>query len=277
MDVLGTGSILERIARRILIVLIMAIFLGPIVLLVLTSFKTRADALASPPVWFFSPTTENYRHVFSEYDLAHYFQNSVIIATCSTVLALIFGSLAAYGLSRFDFRGSNALGYWILSLRMMPAVAVVIPIFIILRNIDLIDTRIGMIVVYVSANIPLVIWLMKSFFDDLPKDIEDSSLLDGSTRLGAFARIALPLIGPGLSATAILTFVFIWNEFLFALILTGHNAQTVPVAVTLFMRQTGIEWGYMTAAATLMMLPMIVCTFFVRRGLTRGLTMGAVK
>ncbi|MCA9858348.1 MAG: carbohydrate ABC transporter permease [Thermomicrobiales bacterium] len=277
MDVLGTGSLLERIVRRILIVLIMAIFLGPIVLLVLTSFKTRADALASPPVWFFSPTTENYRHVFSEYDLGHFFQNSVIIASCSTVLALMLGSLAAYGLSRFDFRGSNALGYWILSLRMMPAVAVVIPIFIILRNIDLIDTRLGMIIVYVSANVPLVIWLMKSFFDDLPRDIEDSSLIDGSTRIGAFARIALPLIGPGLSATAILTFVFIWNEFLFALILTGNRAQTVPVAVTLFMRQTGIEWGYMTAAATVMMLPMIVCTFFVRRGLTRGLTLGAVK
>jgi ABC-type glycerol-3-phosphate transport system permease component len=143
--------------------------------------------------------------------------------------------------------------------------------------VRLVDTLFGLAIVYTASNLPLAIWMMKGFFEDLPIDMEESALVDGSSRLRAFATIALPLVAPGLAATAILLFVFTWNEFLFALILTGRTAQTLPVAVTLFVRETGIDWGYMTAAASLMMLPMVMATLFVRRGLARGLTMGAVK
>ena len=277
MEVLGRGNRVEQAIRRLLIVLTLIAFLGPIVLIVLTSFKTRIDALESSPFALFQPTLTNYAHIFEEYSFAHFAKNSLVASVASTMIALALGSLAAYGLARYRFRGRGGLAYWILSLRMAPAIASVIPLFIMLRQVHLIDSLAGLILVYIGANLPLVIWMMKGFFEDLPVDMEESALIDGASRLGACVRIALPLVAPGLAATAILTFIFTWNEFLFALILTGRNAQTLPVAVTLFVRETGIDWGYMTAAASLMMLPMVICTLFVRRGLTRGLTLGAIK
>jgi multiple sugar transport system permease protein len=277
MDVLGRGSQLERIVRRVLIGITLVAFLAPIVLIVLTSFKTRIDALEESPFALFRPTLENYQYLVAEYDFGRYAKNSLIASLSATLASLALGSLAAYGLARYRFRGRAGLAYWILSLRMTPAIASVIPLFILLRNARLIDTLLGLGIVYTVSNLPLVIWLMKGFFEDLPVDMEESALVDGSSRLEAFVRIALPLVSPGLAATAILSFVFIWNEFLFALILTGRRSQTLPVAVTSFVRETGIDWGYMTAAASLMMLPMVMCTLFVRRGLTRGLTLGAVK
>jgi multiple sugar transport system permease protein len=277
VDVLGRSSPLEQLIRRMLIALVLVVSLGPIVLIGLTSFKTRIDALEGSPFALFQPTLSNYQYLFNEYDFGHYARNSLIASLSATLISLALGSLAAYGLARFQFRGQSGLAYWILSLRMTPAIASVIPLFIMLRNLRLIDSLAGLIIVYTASNLPLVIWLMRGFFQDLPVDIEESALVDGSSRLGAFARIALPLVTPGLAATAILSFVFIWNEFLLALILTGRRSQTLPVAVTSFVRETGIDWGYMTAAATLMMVPMVICTLFVRRGLTRGLTLGAVK
>jgi multiple sugar transport system permease protein len=276
VEVLGRGGRIEQTIRRVAIALALVAFLGPIVLIVLTSFKTRVDALGSPFAPF-HPTLDNYAHIFGEYSFAHFAKNSLVASVASTLVALALGSLAAYGLARFRFRGRGGLAYWILSLRMAPAIASVIPLFIMLRQVHLIDNLAGLILVYIGANLPLVIWMMKGFFEDLPVDMEESALIDGASRLGACVRIALPLVAPGLAATAILTFIFTWNEFLFALILTGRNAQTLPVAVTLFVRETGIDWGYMTAAASLMMLPMVICTLFVRRGLTRGLTLGAIK
>lgn len=277
MDVLARGGPIERVVRRAIIVLMLAGFVLPIALIVVTSFKTRVDALEGSPFALARPTLENYGHLFGEYDFGHFARNSFIASVASTAIALALGALAAYGLARFRFRGSGALAFWVLSLRMTPAIATIIPLFVMLRAARLIDSLPGLVIVYTVANLPLVVWMMKGFFEDLPIDMEESALIDGNSRFGAFLDIALPLAAPGLSATAILTFIFTWNEFLFALILTGRNAQTLPVAVTLFVRETGIDWGYMTAAASLMMLPMVIATLFVRRGLARGLTMGAVK
>ncbi len=277
MDVLGRGGPIEQVLRRVAIGVVLAVCLLPIVLIVATSFKTRVDAVAASPFALFRPTLDNYAHIFGEYDFGHFARNSLVASVSSTLAALALGSLAAYGLARFRFRGRGGLAYWILSLRMTPAIASIIPLFIMLREVRLVDSLLGLAIVYTASNLPLAIWMMKGFFDDLPIDMEESALVDGSSRLRAFATIALPLVAPGLAATAILCFVFTWNEFLFALILTGRNTQTLPVAVTLFVRETGIDWGYMTAAASLMMLPMVIATLFVRRGLARGLTMGAVK
>ncbi|MCC6314313.1 MAG: carbohydrate ABC transporter permease [Thermomicrobiales bacterium] len=277
MDVLARGGPIERVVRRAIIVLMLAGFVLPIALIVVTAFKTRVDALEGSPFALARPTLENYGHLFGEYDFGHFARNSFIASVASTAIALALGALAAYGLARFRFRGSGALAFWVLSLRMTPAIATIIPLFVMLRAARLIDSLPGLVIVYTVANLPLVVWMMKGFFEDLPIDMEESALIDGNSRFGAFLDIALPLAAPGLSATAILTFIFTWNEFLFALILTGRNAQTLPVAVTLFVRETGIDWGYMTAAASLMMLPMVIATLFVRRGLARGLTMGAVK
>ncbi len=277
MDLFSRGRPFEAVLRRIVLAAIVAVFLGPVVLIILTSLKTRVDALASPPLWIFTPTLSNYVHIFDSYTFGTFMRNSFVAAGGATLLSMFLGTLAAYGLARFPFRGSGGLSYWILSLRMAPAIASIIPLFILLRTIHLIDTSWGLILVYTSANLPLVIWVMRGFFEDIPQDMEESALVDGASRLGALLRIALPLVAPGVAATAILAFLFTWNEFLFALILTSRNAQTMPVAVMLFMRETGIDWGYMTAAATIMMLPMLVSTVFVQRGLVRGLTMGAVK
>ncbi len=277
MDLFARGRPIEAILRRIVLAVIVAVFLGPVVLIILTSLKTRVDALASPPLWIFKPTLDNYIHIFVSYTFETFMLNSFVAAGGATLLSMLLGTLAAYSLARFPFRGSEGVSYWILSLRMAPAIASIIPLFILLRTIHLIDTSLGLILVYTSANLPLVIWVMRGFFEDIPQDMEECALVDGASRVGAFLKIALPLVAPGVAATAILAFLFSWNEFLFALILTSRNAQTMPVAVMLFMRETGIDWGYMTAAATIMMVPMLVSTVFVQRGLVRGLTMGAVK
>lgn len=277
MGLFGKSSRIEIILRRLIILLAVIFFIAPIMLIILTSLKTRVDALASPPVWIFKPTLDNYTQIFQNYDFGKFFRNSLIAGVVATLFSMILSSLAAYGLARYRFRGSGGLAYWILSLRMSPAIASIIPVFLLLKAIGQTDSLPGLIIVYTSINLPLGIWILRGFFEDVPVEIEESALVDGCSRLGAFFRMAMPLALPGISATAILTFLFTWNEFLFALILTGRSTQTMPVAVTLFMRETGIDWGFMTAAATLMMLPTLISTVFIQKGLVRGLTMGAVK
>jgi multiple sugar transport system permease protein len=261
----------------ILTALVVLFFVFPIFMIVVTSLKSRVDALAVPPVWIFRPVFDNYVNIFSENNFDLYFRNSLIIATLGTFFALVIGVPAAYSLARRPFRREGDVSFWILSQRMMPPIAVIIPMFILLRTVRLIDTYMGLVVVYMTFNLPFVIWIMRGFFQDLPIDIEESSMVDGCTRFGSFWRVAVPLVAPGLAAAAIFSFLFTWNEFLFALILTGRNTATMPVAVQLFMRETGIDWGRMTAAAVVMMLPTLLFTLFALRFLVRGLTFGAVK
>ncbi len=252
-------------------------FIFPIFMIIVTSLKSRVDALASPPVWIFRPVFFNYVDIFQDNNFGRYFRNSMIVATFGTAFALILGVPAAYSLARRPFKREADLSFWILSQRMMPAIAVIIPMFILLRTVRLLDTYLGLIVVYVTFNLPFVIWTMRGFFQDLPIEMEESAMVDGCSRYGAFWKIALPLVAPGLASAAIFTFLFTWNEFLFALILTGRNTATMPVAVQLFMRETGIDWGRMTAAAVVMMVPTLLFTLVAQRYLVRGLTFGAVK
>ena len=252
-------------------------FIFPIFMIIVTSLKSRVDALASPPVWIFRPVFFNYFDIFQENNFGRYFRNSLVVATFGTAFALILGVPAAYSLARRPFKREADLSFWILSQRMMPAIAVIIPMFILLRTVRLLDTYLGLIVVYVTFNLPFVIWTMRGFLQDLPIEMEESAMVDGCSRYGAFWKIALPLVAPGLASAAIFTFLFTWNEFLFALILTGRNTATMPVAVQLFMRETGIDWGRMTAAAVVMMVPTLLFTLVAQRYLVRGLTFGAVK
>jgi multiple sugar transport system permease protein len=263
--------------KRLLVVVVAIFFLFPIVLIFLTSIKSRVDALAFPPVWIFTPTLNNFREIFELYDFALYFRNTLIAASAATLCAMILGVPAAYSLARHKFRGQSNVAFWILSIRMTPAIAAIIPLFILLRTLRLLDSLAGLVLVYSTFNIPFVVWMMRGFFEDLPVELEESAMVDGCSRLGAFGRIAVVLAAPGLASTAILTFLFTWNEFVFALILTATRARTMPVAVQLFMRETGILWGHMTAAAVVMMVPTVILTFFIQRYLVRGLTFGAVK
>ncbi len=260
-----------------LTVIVFAVVLFPPFMLFLTSIKTNVDALRYPPVWFFRPTISNYQEIFKLMPFGRYLLNSFAVAIASTAIALLVGSLAAYGLTRFRFKRSEDLSFWILSIRMTPPVAAAIPIFIIMRNLGLLDTPLALILAYCTFNVPFATWLLRSFFQEIPQEIEESAMVDGCSSFGAFFRIAIPLVAPGLAATGIFTFIFSWNEFLFALILTGTQAQTVPVALTGFIRETGIMWSHMAAAGVLAMVPMIIFTALVQRNLVKGLTMGAIR
>lgn len=266
------------IIANLLVILVLIVFMFPIVMIFLTSIKNRVDALASPPVWIFTPTFHNYLDIFQQYPFSSYLRNSILVATLNTLIALIIGVPAAYALARFRFWGDNHVQFWILSQRMMPAIAAIIPLFILFRRFGLTNSIAGLILIYLTSSLPFIVFMLTRFFEEIPRELEEASLVEGSSWYGAMTRIAIPLARPGIAATAIFTFIFSWNEFLFALILTStERAQTMPVAVTLFIRETGIEWGYMTAVAVIMMIPTAILTLAAQRHLVQGLTMGALK
>lgn len=267
--------------KKIIFVLIAAVVFGvilfPPLVLFLTSIKTELEALSFPPKWIFLPTLKNYAEIFQTSPLVGYALNSLIVASVNTGVSLVLGSMAAYSLARFKFRGSDNIAFWILSIRMMPPVAAIIPIYVLMKNLGILDTPWCLVITYLTFNLPFVVWMMKGFFEDIPRAIEESALIDGCSQFGVFRRIALPLAAPGLAATAILAFIFSWNEFLFALILTGTKAVTLPVGIIGYMKETGINWGYMTAGGVLALIPVIIFTILVQKHLVKGLTLGALK
>jgi multiple sugar transport system permease protein len=267
----------KRVLLTIATVAIFGVILFPPVVLFVTSIKTDIDALSFPPKWIFDPTLKNYVDILNTSPLVDYAINSLIVASLNTLLCLIVGSMAAYGLARFKFRGADNLAFWILSIRMMPPVAAIIPIYILMKNIGLLDTPWCLVITYLTFNLPFVVWMMKGFFEEIPREIEESALIDGCSDVSVFFRIALPLVAPGLAATAIMVFIFSWNEFLFALILTGTKAVTLPVGIIGYMKETGINWGYMTAGGILALIPVIVFMILVQKHLVKGLTLGALK
>ncbi len=273
----STVGKVKKIVFVLITVIIFGFVLFPPIVLFLTSIKTELDALSFPPKWIFQPTLQNYVDIFKTSPLIRFLLNSIIVASTNTVLSLGLGSLTAYGLARFKFRGSENLSFWILSIRMMPPVATIIPIYIIMKKVRLLDTPWALIIIYLSFNLPFVVWMMKGFFEDIPRAIEESALIDGCSEFAVFRKIALPLVAPGLAATAVLIFIFSWNEFLFALILTGTRAVTLPVGIIGFMKETGINWGYMTAGGMLALVPVVIFTILVQKHLVKGLTMGALK
>jgi len=271
-----TGKI-KKIIFVVVTVIVFSIILFPPIFLFLTSIKTELDALSFPPKWIFIPTVKNYVQIFKTSSFLRYIVNSLIVASTNTFVSLALGSLAAYGLARYKFRGSENLSFWILSIRMMPPVAAIIPIYIIMKKLRILDTPWCLVMIYLTFNLPFIVWMMKGFFEDVPREIEESALIDGCSEFDVFLKIALPLVAPGLAATAILVFIFSWNEFLFALILTGTRATTLPVGIILYMKETGINWGYMTAGGILALIPVVIFTMLVQKHLVKGLTLGALK
>jgi multiple sugar transport system permease protein len=185
--------------------------------------------------------------------------------------------MAGYGLSRFNIRGKVHIVFWVLSTRMMPPVAVAVPLYLMYQSARLLDSRLGLILIYVAMNLPLGVLLMKSFFDDVPRDFDDAALVDGATRFQAFRMVALRYVWAGLAATAILAFIFAWNEFLFALVLSGDHSRTMPVAASTFVTSYGTEWGYLAALGSAAMIPTLLFILFVQRHLVRGLTLGGLR
>ena len=267
--------------RAILFLVMVAVFLIyvlPTYWVISTSFKSPLDTLTIPPKWFnFKPTLENYRIAFVDYGMLPNFMNSVIVAVGSTLLALILGVPAAYALSRFNFKRREVLMMWFLSTRMGPPILVALPFFLLARQIGLYDKLILLIFVDVITTLAWVVFMMRSFFDDIPVEIDESALIDGTSWFGALFRIVLPLTAPGLAATTVFCLIMAWNEYFFALVLTSVNAKTLPAAITSFMTVHGLLWGPMTAAGTAVMLPILIFTLWMQKYLIRGMTMGAVK
>ena len=275
-----------EILRYALIVAILTVSLFPIAWLITTSFKPADDIMVSPPRFVFKPTLDNYVYALQKANFARFIENTLYVAVVSTLIVIVLSSLASYSFARYNPGGGNIL-FFILTTKMFPAIAVVLPYFLIFKEIG--DTAVGkalgigldrpgaLIVSYTMFNLPFAIWLMVSFFQDIPRELEDSARLDGYNRLQVLWRVVLPLAAPGIAVTAIFCLLFSWNEFLFAYILTRDAARTITVGVESFFTLRGILWGPVAAAATISVAPMLVFVLILQRYMVRGLTFGAVR
>jgi len=246
----------------------------PFLWLLQMSFRSNDDILGLSVL--FTPTLEHYR-ALRVGQFPRSFANSALASVASTLLSLLIGVPAAYSLSRVEFRARRQIALWVLTTRMAPPIAFTIPFFLAYRHLDLLDTVPGLVIIYLTFNLALVIWMMRTFFDSVPRALEEAAWIDGSSVWGAFLRVTLPLAAPGLGATAVLCFIFSWNDFFYALILTRTAAMTAPVAIVNFMQYEGWEWGKIAAGGTLVMLPVVVFSLIVRNYLVRGLTAGGLK
>lgn len=266
----------ERRLIYALVILLAAMIMLPFVWLVLMSFKTNDDIFAFPPKLLFVPTLDNYAGLWAS-SFRYSFLNSAVVSVTSTLLALLVGVPGAYALSRMSIRQEKPLSLLILASRMAPPIAFTIPYFLAYRWMGLLDTKLGLILIYLTFNISLVVWLMRSFFDACPRSLEEAAWVDGASLWQGFISIMLPISGPGVAATAILCFLYSWNDFFFALILTRNQAMTAPVAVVNFMNYEGWEWGKIAAGGAMVMLPVLIFSVLVRKFLIHGMTTGAVK
>jgi multiple sugar transport system permease protein len=266
-----------RIGVRVLIAVILLWTVVPLAWMVISSFKPSDELTANPPSLSFKPTLDHYSALFGgANDIGGYAVNSIIAAGVSTLIAVGLGCLAGYGLARSSFRGKHHVSFWIISTRMAPIAAVVLPLFVIFRGTGLLGTTAGLIVAYLTFNLPFAIWIMNAFFADLPPALEEAALVDGASHWTAFRRIALPLVLPGIATTAVLCLVFSWNDYAFASTFSGPGSQTLPIAASQLVTQTEIDWGQLTAIGTIVVAPMILVGLVVRRWLVTGLTLGAV-
>lgn len=270
-----------RILLYALIAVAVLVAITPVYWMVTISLKSEVDQFAIPPRWIdFTPTLAHYRDAFVERSFGRYLLTSGVVAVSSTLLAVTIGTLAAYALARLrlPWRLDKRLALWILSTRMFPPIVTVIPLFLMMRDIRLLDTTASLIIVYTAFNLPFVVWMMRGFFAELPRELEEAAMVDGDSRLGALVRVILPLVVPGLAATAVFCLIVSWNEFLFALVLTQTDAaMTLPVGIAGRVTQYEIKWGVMSAAGVVAMLPILVFAMAVQRYLVRGLSLGAVK
>jgi multiple sugar transport system permease protein len=260
-----------------IITVVVVVFLWPVIYLLMTSFKSRMDIYVMPPKFIFMPTVEAWVLAFTKKPLFYYFMNSAVVAVGSTAISLVFGTLAAYALARFRIPGSNDISFFILSIRMFPPIAAAIPIFLSMKIVGLLDSRVGLIGAYTVFNLPFVVWMMREFIMAMPVEIEEAAMVDGLTRMQAFRQILLPLLRPSLVAVAIFCVIFSWSEFLFAFLLTQTKAKTMPVSISEFITWREVTWEQVSAAGTALVLPVLVFSFFVQKYLVRGLSFGAVK
>ncbi|MBS7539876.1 carbohydrate ABC transporter permease [Ancylobacter lacus] len=262
-------------ALGLAVVVVFTLF--PFFWMVAASFKTQADILATPPVWFFTPTLQNYQEIFADSKVIGAIGNSLLIATATTALAVLLGAPAAFALARYEFRGKSDLWFWFISNRMTSPIVLALPVYLLAMQANLLDTHIVLILIYLTFNLPIVVWICTDQFKSIPADLEQAARLDGADQFTIFRKIYLPLAAPGIAVSAIFSFIFSWNELLYALVLTRRAAQTAPVVATSFMSGYELPWGKIMAAGTVIVLPVTIFALLVSRHMVRGLTMGATK
>ncbi len=257
--------------------IITLLFIGPILWMITTAFKTGNQAFSTEIQWFFTPTLSNFERVLQGTSFGFALVNSLQVSIISSVVALLLASGIAYPIARFDFKGRSGLAGVILSLRIVPPIVTIIPLFLLLQSVGLNGSLTAIILLHIFMNLPLAVWLLRGFYEDVPKELEEAAQLDGLGHLSTFFRIVLPLAAPGVAATGLLCFVFSWNEFLFANILSNATSQTVTVSLTQYVTPVGTQWTQIMAAATLVALPVWLAALAAQKYLVRGLTLGAVK
>lgn len=267
---------LASAVKIFLLLLVAAGSIIPFLWMVSISLKKRVDVI-NPAKIFFSPTVQNYINVIQQDRIFDYFKNSVVVAVGTTVISLIIGTLAAYGFARFYWKKREDNAFWVLSQRMLPAMATVIPYFLMASFAGVLDTRLVLIIGYMTFNIPFTIWMMRGFIEDIPAEIEEAAKVDGCSSFQSMIKVVFPLVLPGLTATAIFCVINSWNEFVFANFLTSINAKTMPTSVMLFLSVSGTKWGEMAATGVISALPVLIFAMIVQKYMIRGLTFGAVK
>jgi len=315
VDKVSPRARLLGMVRAIVVIVFAFVALIPVFVMGATAFKTRADIVSSPPKIFFTPTLEGFVYLLTERAVASQarleelqknaetgnlgliesialsvgqevtgpsdytvrLRNSIIIAGFSTITSVALGLFAAYAFSRFHIPGKSDLLFFILSTRMLPAVVVTIPLFLMYRQLGLHDTHFGMILLYTVFNLSFSVWLLKGFIDEIPREYEEAALVDGYTRWQAFRKIVLPQTVTGIAATAVFCLIFAWNEYAFALMMTSEDAQTAPPAIATMLGRGGIEWSAIAAGTLGFLIPVVIVTFALRRYLLRGVTFGAIR
>jgi multiple sugar transport system permease protein len=273
----GSGPQGFSVGHFILLLVVIFVCVFPFYWMVTTSFKEQSAILSSTPKFFFQPTLGNYTTAFAKFDIRASLINSLIVALGTTAISLILGAPAAYAIARFEFKGKRDLWFWFISNRMISPIVVALPFFLIARQFRLLDTQLVLILIYLTFNVPIVVWICADQFRNIPKELDEAATLEGYSSFGIFWRIALPLAAPGIAISAIFSFIFSWNELLYALVLTRTTAKTAPVVATSFLSGYELPWGQIMATGTLVALPVIIFSIIVSRQLVRGLTMGAIK
>ena len=272
------GSALRRVALWAMAGLLLAGWAFPVIWGLLTSFKTERDVLAYPPVWLFEPTLDNYREVlFGTSSILPNLWSSVVLATASTLLTMLIAVPAAYAIARLNYPGKKASGFYVLATQMLPPVGLIIPYYLVLQKIGMLDSYSGLTAIYLTFSLPFAVWLMVSYFEDVPFEMEEAALLDRAGRLRTLWYVILPQVAGGIAVTTVFVFLNAWNEFLFAVVLGGNNVRPVTVAMFNFISVEQTQWARLAAGAMLAMAPVILIGLAAQRHIVKGLTVGAVK
>ncbi len=249
----------------------------PLVWMLLASFKTEVEAVQTPPLIVFHPTLQNYRDIFAQADYLAFFWNSVVISIVATAIEIVIAVPAAFAMAFYPTKRTRGTLLWMLSTKMLPAVGVLVPIYLLARDLGLLDSRIALIIIYVLSNLPIAVWMLFTFFRETPKDIIEASHIDGAGVWDSVVQVLLPLVAPGIASTALLSIILCWNEAFWSLNLTAHAAAPLPAFIASFSAPQGLFWAKLSAASVLAIAPILVFGWFSQRQLVRGLTFGAVK